>query len=392
VIPAVMPTYARIDIMFDHGEGPYLFATNGERYLDFAAGIAVCSLGHSHPALVKALTDQAQKLWHVSNLYRIPGQERAAELLVANTFADTVFFSNSGAEAIECGIKMIRRYHSDQGHPEKFRVITVEGGFHGRTLATIAAGRQEKHLAGFAPMVDGFDQVPFGNLNELRNAISPETAGILVEPIQGEGGIRAADLDYLRQLRATADEFGLLLMFDEVQTGVGRTGKLFAHEHAGVTPDVMAAAKGLGGGFPIGACLATEKAATAMSAGSHGSTFGGNPLAVAVAEAVLTTILADGFLDRIKPISDHLWDGLLTLQKRHPTVIHDVRGAGLMLGIKVSDVPGMVATLRDHHMLTVPAGDSVVRLLPPLIIDKSHADEALAAIDTAATDLEKKAA
>lgn len=392
MIPAVMPTYARIDIMFDHGEGPYLFATNGERYLDFAAGIAVCSLGHSHPALVKALTDQAQKLWHVSNLYRIPGQERAAELLVANTFADTVFFSNSGAEAIECGIKMIRRYHSDQGHPEKFRVITVEGGFHGRTLATIAAGRQEKHLAGFAPMVDGFDQVPFGNLNELRNAISPETAGILVEPIQGEGGIRAADLDYLRQLRATADEFGLLLMFDEVQTGVGRTGKLFAHEHAGVTPDVMAAAKGLGGGFPIGACLATEKAATAMSAGSHGSTFGGNPLAVAVAEAVLTTILADGFLDRIKPISDHLWDGLLTLQKRHPTVIHDVRGAGLMLGIKVSDVPGMVATLRDHHMLTVPAGDSVVRLLPPLIIDKSHADEALAAIDTAATDLEKKAA
>lgn len=387
-----MPTYARTDIALERGEGPYVFDTDGRRYLDFGSGIAVTALGHAHPALVQALTEQAQKLWHTSNLYRIPGQERVADILVANTFADTVFFANSGAEAVECGLKMIRRYHDSNGDGDKFRVITIEGGFHGRTLATIAAGRQEKHLAGFAPIVDGFDQVAFGNLNELRSAIGPETAGILVEPIQGEGGIRTADIDYLRQVRQAADEFGLLLMYDEVQTGVGRTGKLFAHEHAGVTPDIMAAAKGLGGGFPIGACLATERAAAAMTAGSHGSTFGGNPLAVAVAEAVLTTLLGDGFLDRIAPLSARMKDGLEAIIARHSSVVTQVRGLGLMLGIRVADVAQMIEALRAHNLLAVPAGDSVVRLLPPLIIEDHHVDEALAAIEAAAADLDQKAA
>ncbi|MHC8508961.1 MAG: acetylornithine transaminase [Rhodospirillales bacterium] len=392
MIPALMPTYARTDIAFERGEGAYLFDETGKRYLDFAAGIAVNALGHAHPALVKAVTEQAQKLWHVSNLYRVPGQERVAEMLVKHTFADTVFFTNSGAEAVECAIKMARRCHAHNGRPERFRVITVEGAFHGRTLATIAAGRQEKHLDGFGPAVEGFDQAPFGNLNALRAAIGPETAAVLAEPIQGEGGVRACDLEYLRGLRAAADEFGLLLIFDEVQCGMGRTGKLFAHEHAGVAPDIMASAKGLGGGFPIGACLATEAAAKAMTAGSHGSTFGGNPLAVAAAQAVLETMLADGFLNRIGPLSARLWDGLSQIRKRHPSVITEVRGAGLMLGIKTVDAARMVEALRARALLTAPAGDGVVRLLPPLIIENAEIDEALAAVSAAAADLERDAA
>jgi len=386
VITAVMPTYARADIAFERGEGAYLFGNDGRRYLDFGSGIAVTALGHCHPHLVKALTDQAQKVWHTSNLYRIPAGEKLAERLVKNSFADTVFFTNSGAEANECAIKTTRKYHHDTGHPERYRIITTGGAFHGRTLATIAAGRQEKHLKGFDPIVDGFDQVAFGNLNELRAAITKETAGILVEPIQGEGGIRPATLDYLRQLRKVADEFGVLLIFDEVQCGMGRTGKLFAHEWAGIAPDVMALAKGLGSGFPLGACLATEKAAVGMTAGTHGSTFGGNPLAMAVANAVLDVMLADGFLPRVERTGKLLWDKLGAVVKKHPKVFAELRGAALMLGLKcVVPAGDMVDKLRANGLLTVSAGDNVVRVLPPLIVDEAQVNDGVAIIDRVAS-------
>ena len=293
---AVMSTYGRYDLEFERGEGPYLITTDGRQFLDFAAGIAVNSLGHSHPHLVKTLQDQAAKLWHVSNLYNIPEQTRLADRLAKATFADKVFFCSTGLEAMEGAIKLCRRYQFAEGAPERWRIVTVEGAFHGRSLATIAAAKNEKHLEGFGPPADGFDQVPFDNLNELRNAIGPETAAIAFEHIQGEGGIRPADLEYLRSLREIADEFGVLLLFDEVQCGYGRTGKLFAHEWAGITPDVMAIAKGLGSGFPIGAFIATEDAAKGMVPGTHGSTFGGNPLAVSVGNAVLDVLLEDGVL------------------------------------------------------------------------------------------------
>ena len=382
MIPAVMPTYQRADLSFERGEGAYLFDADGRRYLDFASGIAVTGLGHAHPHLVKALTEQAAKVWHLSNLYRIPGQERLAERLVAASFADSVFFCNSGAEAIECGLKMTRKYHDENGTPERYRVITVEGAFHGRTLATIAAGGQEKHLKGFNPIVDGFDKVAFGNLNELRAAITGETAAILIEPVQGEGGMRAATADYLQALRAVADEFGLLLFCDEVQSGMGRTGKLFAHEWADIEPDIVATAKGIGGGFPMGACLAKEKVAKALTAGSHGSTFGGGPLAMACGNAVLDILLADGFLANVDRTGRVLRARLEALVKRHPGILVDVRGAGLMLGIKCA-VPNteMVNRLRTAGLLTVGAGDNVVRILPPLIIDESHVDGALAILD-----------
>ena len=379
MIPAVMPTYARADIAFERGEGAYLHATDGRRYLDFACGVAVTGLGHAHPHLVAALTEQVGKVWHTSNLFRIPGQERLAQRLVEATFADTVFFSNSGAEAVECGLKMVRKYHDDNGAPGRYRVITCSGAFHGRTLATISAGGQEKHLNGFLPAVEGFDHVPFGNMNELRAAIGPETAAILVEPVQGEGGMRAASADYLRGLRQVCDEFGLLLFFDEIQCGMGRTGRLFAHDWAGVTPDVMAIAKALGGGFPIAACLATERAAAGMTVGTHGSTFGGNPLAMAVANAVLDVMLADGFFDRVQKIATTLRSKLVDLARRYPAVIEEVRGMGLMIGLKTA-VPNadFVKSLREQGLLSVPAGDNVVRLLPPLVIDESHVDEAMA--------------
>jgi acetylornithine/N-succinyldiaminopimelate aminotransferase len=374
-----MPTYARADIAFERGEGAYLHATDGRRYLDFACGVAVTGLGHAHPHLVAALTEQAGKVWHTSNLFRIPGQERLAQRLVEATFADTVFFSNSGAEAVECGLKMVRKYHDDNGAPGRYRVITCSGAFHGRTLATISAGGQDKHLNGFLPAVEGFDHVPFGNLNELRAAIGPETAAILVEPVQGEGGMRTASADYLRGLRQVCDEFGLLLFFDEIQCGMGRTGRLFAHDWAGVTPDVMAIAKALGGGFPIAACLATERAAAGMTVGTHGSTFGGNPLAMAVANAVLDVMLADGFFDRVQKIATTLRGKLVDLARRYPAVIEEVRGMGLMIGLKTA-VPNadFVKSLREQGLLSVPAGDNVVRLLPPLVIDESHVDEAMA--------------
>jgi acetylornithine/N-succinyldiaminopimelate aminotransferase len=377
-----MPTYQRADLTFERGEGAYLFAADGRRYLDFASGIAVTGLGHAHPHLVEALVGQAQKVWHLSNLYRIPEQERLAERLVAASFADSVFFCNSGAEAIECGLKLTRKYHDDNGKPERYRFITVEGAFHGRTLATIAAGGQVKHLKGFDPVVGGFDKVAFGNLNELRAAITAETAAILIEPVQGEGGMRAASVDYLRGLRAVADEYGLLLFCDEVQCGMGRTGKLFAHEWAGIEPDIVATAKGIGGGFPMGACLAKERVAKVLTAGSHGSTFGGGPLATAVGNAVLDVLLADGFLANVERMGGVLRTRLEALVQRHPAVLVEARGVGLMLGLKCA-VPNtdMVDRLRAAGLLTVGAGDNVVRVLPPLIIDGSHIEAALAILD-----------
>ncbi len=386
MITPIMPTYARTEFGFERGEGVYLHATDGRRFLDFSSGIAVNALGHCHPHLVKILTEQAGQLWHTSNLFQMPHQQRLAERLVANSFADTMLFNNSGAEAMECGFKMVRKYHDDSGNPGRYRIITSEGAFHGRTMATIAAGGQEKHLAGFGPNVDGFDQVPFGNLNMLRDAITPETAAILVEPVQGEGGIRPMDADYLRALRATADEFGLLLFFDEIQCGMGRTGKLFAYEWAGVTPDIMAIAKALGGGFPVAACLATERAAACMGPGTHGSTFGGNPLAMVVANGVLDIMLADGFLDGVQQKGAALRERLEGLATKHPGVVEGVRGLGLMLGIRIrseaAEAGAVVAALAENGMLTVPAAENVVRVLPPLIVEDSHMDEAIAIFDT----------
>jgi acetylornithine/N-succinyldiaminopimelate aminotransferase len=377
-----LPTYARADLAFDRGEGAWLYTADGRKFLDFASGIAVTALGHAHPHLVEALTAQAKKLWHCSNLFQIPGQQRLAERLVANTFADTVFFGNSGAEALECAIKMVRKYHSAAGHPERYRMIGFNGSFHGRTLATLAAAGNPKYIAGFGPPVDGFDHVAFNNLNELRAAITGETAGILVEPVQGEGGVRAADADFLRGLRQVADEFGLLLVFDEVQSGTGRSGKLYAHEWAGVTPDVMAIAKGIGGGFPMGACLATEKAAQGMTAGSHGSTFGGNPLAMAVGNAVLDVLLAPGFLDKVQREAARLQERLCLVVRKHPAVYAELRGQGLLLGVKTA-VPNteVVKRFQTEGLLAVGAGDNVVRLLPPLIIGKAEIDAAEAILD-----------
>jgi acetylornithine/N-succinyldiaminopimelate aminotransferase len=384
----LLPTYARVDLAFERGEGAWLFTAAGERYLDFTAGVAVNALGHAHPRLVSALEQQARKLWHVSNLYRIPEAERLADRLCAMSFADTVFFQNSGAEAIECAIKMARRYQFACGRPERFRIITFEGAFHGRTLATIAATGNKKYLEGFGPPVEGFDQVPFGDLEATKKAIGPATGAILIEPIMGEGGVRVVPHSFLRALRQLCDQHGLLLIFDEVQTGVGRTGDLFAYVHTGVTPDVMALAKALGGGFPIGACLATAEAGKGMTTGTHGSTFGGNPLAMAVGNAVLDVVTADGFLDRVRKNSLLLKQRLAELKDRHASVIAEVRGEGLLIGLRmVPPVSEMVDELRNEKMITVAAGDNVVRLLPPLIIGEKEIAEACARIDRACARL-----
>ena len=384
MIDTVMPTYGVRDIAFDRGEGVYLIDTAGRRFLDCGSGIAVTSVGHAHPHLVQALKAQAEKVWHTSNLYQIPGQMRAAERLTAKSFADTAFFCNSGAESLEATIKLMRKYQSHNGHPEKNRVITIEGAFHGRTLATLAAGNNPNHLAGFGEVTPGFDQVPFGNLNALRDAITPQTAGILIEPVQGEGGIRAMDIDYIKGVRAACDEFGLLMGVDEVQCGMGRTGKLFAYEWAGIKPDVMALAKGLGGGFPVGACLATEAAAAGMVAGTHGSTFGGNPLASAAVNAVLDIVTADGFLEDVQRKAKVFRDALEDVAKRHADKVVDVRGMGLMLGCKVTATNGVVVgACRDAGLLTVPAGENVVRFLPPLIITDAEIGEVVAAFEKA---------
>ena len=389
-IDPVMPTYGRFDITFVKGEGLYLIDSEGRRYLDFGAGVAVTSLGHCHPHLVEVLKAQAETLWHCSNLYHIPGQQRLAQRLVDNSFADSVFFANSGAEAVECCLKMTRKYHYENRNPERYRIVTCEGAFHGRTLATLAATGQEKALKGFDPIVDGFDQVSFGNLNELRNAISEETSAILVEPVQGEGGIRPADTEYLKGLRDAADEFGVLLVFDEVQTGIGRTGKLFAHEWAGVTPDVMSIAKGFGGGFPIGACLATEKAAKALGPGSHGSTFGGNPLACSAANSVLDVMLEPGFFEGVQSMSKIFWQKLEATTKKYPNLIEEVRGLGLMIGLKCKiENTVLVGKLQEHSLLAIGAGDNVVRFVPPLIIEESHINEAMAIIEQSLAELSK---
>ena len=392
MIAPLMPTYGERDIAFTKGEGPYLHTEDGRRFLDFGGGIAVTALGHAHPHLVAALKDQAERLWHTSNLYNIPNQERAGRRLTENSFADTVFFCNSGLEAIEAGIKLVRKHHADKGETDRYRIITVDGCFHGRSLASISASGQEKLIKGFGPVVDGFDQVPFGNTNALRAAVDGRTCAILVEPVQGEGGIRSMNEDYLRAVRALCDEFGLLMFLDEVQCGMGRTGRLFAYEWAGIEPDVMALAKGLGGGFPVGACLATAAAASGMTAGTHGSTFGGNPLATAAVNAVLDVILEEGFLDNVRSQAASLKDRLEAVASQHPTVIEEVRGKGLMVGLRVGPENGtVVAKLREHGLLAVPAGENVVRLLPPLNIGDAQVDEAAAMIGAACRDLARAA-
>jgi acetylornithine/N-succinyldiaminopimelate aminotransferase len=384
----LLPTYARVDLAFERGEGAWLFTAEGERYLDFTSGVAVNALGHAHPHMVRMLSEQASKVWHVSNLYRIPEAERLADRLCAVSFADTVFFQNSGAEALECAIKMARRYQFACGKPERYRIVTFEGAFHGRTLAAIAATGNKKYLEGFGPPVQGFDQVPFADLEATKKAIGPETAAILIEPIMGEGGVRVVPHTFLRALRKLCDDNGLLLVFDEVQTGMGRTGDLFAYEHTGVTPDIMAIAKALGGGFPIGACLATTEASKGMTVGTHGSTFGGNPLAMAAGNAVLDVMLADGFLDRVKHNALLLKQRLAEIKDRHASVIAEVRGEGLLVGLRmVPPASEMVDELRAEKMITVGAGDNVVRLLPPLIIGESEIAEAIARIDRACARL-----
>jgi acetylornithine/N-succinyldiaminopimelate aminotransferase len=389
---AVMPTYARVNVVFERGEGAWLVSTTGDRYLDFASGVAVNALGHAHPKLIAALTEQAGKLWHSSNLYRVAGQERLAERLCEATFADQVFFCNSGAEACEGAIKLARRYHFVSGRPERWRLVTFKGAFHGRTLATIASAGNPKHLEGFGEPADGFDIVPFGDLEAVEKAIGPHTAGIMVEPVQGEGGVNVASNAWLKSLRELCDRHGLLLVLDEVQSGMGRTGKLFAHEWAGFTPDVMAVAKGLGGGFPIGAVLATKEAAKGMVAGTHGSTFGGNPLATAVGNAVLEAVLEPGFLDHVQAMALRFKQQLARLKDEYPHVVEEVRGSGLLVGIKVKPPMGdVVGACAAEKLLAVGAGDNVVRLLPPLNVTEQELAEATSRLGRALARLAQPA-
>ena len=389
MIPPVLPTYARAPLSFVEGDGVWLIEASGERYLDLGAGIAVTALGHAHPALVKVLEDQARRLWHTSNLYRIPNQEALAERLVEHTFADTVFVTNSGTEAIECAIKMARKYFDHAGEPDRKRIIAFEGAFHGRSYGAISAAGSEKMVKGFEPVLPGFDHLPFFDLDALRAAVSPETAAILIEPVQGEGGIRALTNEQMRGLRALCDETGTLLILDEVQCGMGRTGRLFHHEWAGITPDIMTIAKGIGGGFPLGACLATERAAAGMGLGTHGSTYGGNPLACAVGVAVMDIVTAPGFLENVSRISGRLRQGLEGLVAAHPQVFESVRGEGLMLGLKCR-VPNtdVVRAGYDARVLTIGAADNVVRLLPALNIAELEVDEGLQRLDRAAAALD----
>jgi len=384
----LLPVFARADLAFERGEGAWLIGTDGERYLDFTSGVAVNSLGHAHPHLVAALQEQATRLWHMSNLFKSPDGEKLAARLCEVSFADFVFFANSGAEAVECAIKITRRYHASQGHPERYRIVTFEGAFHGRTLAALAATGSAKYLEGFGPPLDGFDQVPLGDIEAVKRVIGPQTAGILVEPLQGEGGVRAASPSFFKELRRLCDERGLLLVMDEVQTGMGRTGELFAYQRLGVTPDVMPLAKALGGGFPIGACLATAKAASGMTPGSHGSTFGGNPLAIAAANAVLDVMLKPGFLDHVRVMSLLLKQKLASVVDRHPQVLSEVRGEGLLIGLKAVVPSGdLVNALREHKLLAVGAGDNVVRLLPPLIVSQAEIEEAVQRLERACAAL-----
>jgi acetylornithine/N-succinyldiaminopimelate aminotransferase len=386
----LLPTYARVDLAFERGEGVWLVATNGDRYLDFTSGVAVNALGHAHPQLVAAITAQAGTLWHVSNLYQIPQAEEVARRLCEASFADVVFFCNSGAEALECAIKTARKYHSANDEPDRYRIITFEGAFHGRTLATLAAGGQKKYLDGFGPVVEGFDQVPFGDIEAVKRAITGETAAILIEPIMGEGGVRVVEPPFLRALRELCDQNGLLLIFDEVQTGMGRTGMLFAYERAGVVPDIMALAKALGGGFPVGASLATREAAQGMTAGTHGSTFGGNPLAMSAASATLDVMLEPGFFERVQRTALVFKQKLAEIKDRYPSLVAEVRGEGLLVGLRML-VPAveLVDATRGEKMITVSAGDNVVRLLPPLIISEEEIAEGVARLDRALARLSR---
>jgi acetylornithine/N-succinyldiaminopimelate aminotransferase len=386
----LMPTFARVNLAFERGEGVWLTATNGERYLDFTSGVAVNALGHSHPHLVAALMEQAQKVWHVSNLYEIPEDTRAAQRLCDACFADVVFFCNSGAEAMEGAIKCARKYQSASGHPERYRIVTFEGAFHGRTLATLAAGGQKKYLEGFGPVVEGFDQVPFGDLEAVKRAIGEETAAILIEPLMGEGGVRVVEPSFLRALRELCDQHGLMLVFDEVQSGMGRTGELFCHQRSGVTPDIMALAKALGGGFPVGAFLATSEAAKGMTPGTHGSTFGGNLLAMAAVNATLDVMLAPGFFDHVRQIGLLFKQRLAEIKDRHPGVIAEIRGEGLLVGLRAVVPAGeLVDALRAEKVIAVAAGDNVVRLLPPLIINDQEIAEGVARLDRACAAVDR---
>jgi acetylornithine/N-succinyldiaminopimelate aminotransferase len=387
-ITPLMPVYPRCGVRPVRGEGSYLIGERGERYLDFASGIAVNLLGHGHPHLSKAIADQASTLMHVSNLYGSPQGEAFAQRLVDNTFADTVFFTNSGAEAVECAIKTARRYHFVKGNAHKHTLITFNNAFHGRTLGTISATNQEKMRDGFEPLLPGFAYSTFDDLEATLALVNDNTAGFLIEPIQGEGGIRPASDAFIKALREICDERDLMLVFDEVQCGVARTGKLYAYEHYGITPDIMATAKGIGGGFPMGACLATEKAAAGMVIGTHGSTYGGNPLAMAAGQAVFDVILEPGFMENVTAMGARLRSSLEQMIPNHDHLFDHVRGKGLMLGLKLkSDSRGFVAHLRDNHgLLTVAAGDNVVRILPPLIIDESHIAECIEKLSAGARD------
>lgn len=380
--PSLMPTYAPFDVAFERGEGAYLYDSEGKKYLDFASGIAVTSLGHAHPHLVEALCEQAGKLWHTSNMYRIPEQKRLADRLVEVTCFDSLFFTNSGVEAMECALKLIRKYHYERGDTGRFRVISFTNAFHGRSLATIAAAKSEKLTKGFGPLPEGFDQVPFLDIEAVRAAITEETAAILIETVQGEGGILPVEPDDLKKLRELTDEYGLLLVLDEIQCGMGRTGRLFAFEWSDIEPDIIAVAKGIGGGFPIGACLAKAHVATAFKPGSHGTTYGGNPMAMAVGNAVLDEILKPGFLDSVVAISQLLRQGLEELKARHGDLITDVRGLGLMIGVEMATpTRPLLEALIEEGMLAAAAGKKVIRLLPPLIITKTEVKEALEKLD-----------
>ena len=390
--PALMPVYNRVDLYAERGDGVYLFDDTGRRYLDFVAGVAVVGLGHCHPSVVAALKKQAETLWTASNVFKTHSGEKLARRLADLTFADTVFFQNSGAEAWECGVKTIRKYFSATGQPERFRIISFKGCFHGRTMAAIAASKTEKMVGGFGPMLEGFDQADWGDIDSVRAAVTDATAAIVIEPVIGEGGMKAAPEGFLRQLRALCDEKGLLLFFDEIQCGMGRTGKLFAHEWDGVTPDVMAVAKALGNGFPIGACLATAKAAQGMTKGTHGSTYGGNPQATEVGNAVLDVMTAPGFLENVARRGDYFRAGLEKLCAAHGKVFTGVRGRGLMQGlVAVPTNTIVVAALREEGLLAIEAGENVVRFLPPLIVTEAQLDEALACIARVAGKVEKDA-
>tara|TARA_B110001454_G_scaffold124328_1_gene115961 strand:- start:136 stop:1374 length:1239 start_codon:yes stop_codon:yes gene_type:complete len=393
-ITPLMPVYPRCGVRPVRGEGCYLFGERGERYLDFASGIAVNALGHGDARLVKAIADQAATLMHVSNLYGSPQGEKFAQQIVDSTFADTVFFTNSGAEAVECAIKTARRYHFANGQPERHTIISFSNAFHGRTLGTISATNQPKMRDGFEPLLPGFTVLPFNDLDAAKAAIDDSTAGFMLEPVQGEGGILPATPEFLSGLRALCDEHGLLLILDEVQCGVGRTGKLFAHEHYGVQPDIMAVAKGIGAGFPLGACLATEEAAKGMVAGTHGSTYGGNPLGMAVGSTVWGIINQPEFLGHVSAMGERLRGALEQLIPNHDDLFDSVRGMGLMLGLKLkSDSRAFVAHLRDKHgLLTVAAGDNVVRILPPLVINEAHIAECIEKLSAGARDYSPPAA